>query len=139
MPPTRKEVIDYIANLSVEEMNDFLRELSGALGVDLSANLGNPPAPEPFTTMGVPYRDPSDLDPQYGYCGTRITLQEVGPNRMHLILVIRQTMGLSLDAARALVDQAKNGPVELGVVNDFDSSRIIQEILEVGARATSGS
>ena len=84
MPPTRKEVIEYIANLSVEEMNDFLRELSGALGVDLSANLGNPPPPEPFTTMGMPYRDPSDLDPQYGYCGTRITLQEVGPNRTGL-------------------------------------------------------
>ena len=90
---TTAEFIDAIKELSVLELNDLVKAceeefgVSAAAGVVVAAAAGDAAAAEE--------KDEFDVE-----------LTEVGPNKVKVIIVVREATGLGLKEAKAVVDGA---------------------------------
>ena len=104
---TKEQVVEFIANMTVLELSEFIKELEEKFGVSAAA-----PAEEEKTEFDV-------------------ILKEVGANKIGVIKVVRALTGLGLKEAKEKVDGAPSTLKE--AVSKEDAEAAKKELTEAGA------
>ena len=118
---TTQEIIEVIKGLSVLELNDLVKAceeefgVSAAAGVVVAAGAGAGEAAEEKTEFDV-------------------ELTEVGGQKVKVIKVVREIIGLGLKEAKAVVDGAPKAIKE--AVSKEEAEDIKKQLEEVGAKVT---
>ena len=118
---TKEEVIDYISNMTVLELSDFVKELEEKFGVSAAA----PVAVAAVSQAGQAQEEAvekTEFD---------VVLTAIGDKKIQVIKVVRAITGLGLKEAKALVDGVP-GNVKEGVSND-EAEDMKGQLEEAGA------
>jgi large subunit ribosomal protein L7/L12 len=120
---SRKDVIEYIASMTVLELSDFVKELEEKFGVSAAVPMGVAAAAPSAQAAEEAAPEKTEFD---------VVLTGVGDKKIQVIKEIRAITGLGLKEAKALVDGVP-GKVKEGVSKEEAES--IKSQLE-GAGAT---
>ena len=120
---SKEEVIDYISNMTVLELSDFVKELEEKFGVSAAAPVAvaaaAPAAPAQAQEEAA---EKTEFD---------VVLTAIGDKKIQVIKVVRAITGLGLKEAKALVDGVP-GNVKEGVSKD-EAEDIKGQLEEAGA------
>lgn len=119
---TKNDVINFIANMSVLDLSEFIKELEQKFGVSAAA---------PMATMVAM---PGDSQAAQAEEQTEFTviLTTSGDKKIQVIKEIRAITGLGLKDAKALVDGAPN-TVKEGIPKE-EAEKIKAQLEEAGAQ-----
>jgi large subunit ribosomal protein L7/L12 len=117
----KEDVIEYISNMTVLELSEFVKELEDKFGVSAAAPVAVGPA-APTTQAQEEAPEKTEFD---------VVLSGVGDKKIQVIKVVRAVTGLGLKEAKALVDGVPN-PVKEGVSKE-DAESIKSQLEEAGA------
>lgn len=120
---TKEDVIEFIANMSVLELSELVKELEEKFGVSAAAPVAMAAAPAAGGDAGAAAEEQTEFD---------VILATVGDKKIQVIKEVRAITGLGLKEAKALVEEAPK-PVKEGVVKE--EAEKMKEQLE-GAGAT---
>ncbi len=126
MPVTKEEVIEFIANMSVLELSEFIKELEEKFGVSAAAPVAAVAAvgAAPGAAEGAaPAEEKTEFD---------VILSEIGGNKIQVIKAVREITGLGLKEAKDLVESAPK-PVKTGVSKD-EAEEIKKKLEAAGAK-----
>lgn len=124
MPVTKEEVIEFIANMSVLELSQFIKELEEKFGVTAVAPVATVAAAAPVATAeAAPQEEKTEFD---------VILTEVVGNKIQVIKVVREITGLGLKEAKDLVEGAPK-PVKTGISKN-EAEEIKKKLEEAGAK-----
>ncbi|MGC9109578.1 MAG: 50S ribosomal protein L7/L12 [Caldimicrobium sp.] len=126
MAVTKEEVIEFIANMTVLELSQFIKELEEKFGVTAAA---------PVAAMAVvPGAAPAGAEAAQAEEKTEfdVILVEAGANKINVIKVVREITGLGLKEAKDLVESAPK-PVKTGIPK-AEAEEIKKKLEEVGAK-----
>jgi large subunit ribosomal protein L7/L12 len=104
---TKEDVVQFIENMTVLEMAEFVKELEDKFGVSAAAPVAVAAAPGAAAGAAAA-EEKTEFD---------VVLAEVGSEKIKVIKVVRSLTGLGLKEAKDLVDGAPN-PVKEGVSKD---------------------
>ncbi|UCF31198.1 MAG: 50S ribosomal protein L7/L12 [bacterium] len=120
---SKDDVVQFIENMTVLEMAEFVKELEEKFGVSAAAPVAV--AAMPGAAPGAAAEEEkTEFD---------VVLSEVGAEKIKVIKVVRSLTGLGLKEAKDLVDGAPN-PVKEGVSKD-EAEDARKQLEEVGAKA----
>jgi len=125
MAVTKEEVIEFIANMSVLELAEFIKELEKKFGVSAAAPVaavataGVAPAGE----EAAPKEEKTEFD---------VILSEIGSNKIQVIKAVREITGLGLKEAKELVESAPK-PIKTGVSKE-EAEEIKKKLESAGAK-----
>ncbi len=117
---SKEDVIEYIANMTVLELSELVKELEEKFGVSAAAPVAV--AAAPAGQAQEEEAEKTEFD---------VVLTGVGDQKIQVIKVVRAITGLGLKEAKAVVDGAP-GPVKEGVPKD-EAEGIKTQLEEVGA------
>ncbi len=117
---TKEEVVEYISNMTVLELSDFVKELEDKFGVSAAAPVAMAAAPAERGQEEVAEKTEFD-----------VVLTSVGDKKIQVIKVVRAITGLGLKEAKALVDGVP-GKIKEGVPRD-EAEGIKTQMEEAGA------
>ncbi|MBO8142965.1 MAG: 50S ribosomal protein L7/L12 [Thermodesulfobacterium sp.] len=125
MAVTKEEVIEFIANMSVLELAEFIKELEEKFGVSAAAPVAAVAAvsPQAGAAEAAPAEEKTEFD---------VVLTEIGGNKINVIKVVREITGLGLKEAKELVESAPK-PVKTGVSKE-EAEEIKKKLEEAGAK-----
>ncbi len=126
MPVTKEEVIEFIANMSVLELAQFIKELEEKFGVTAAAPVAAVAAVAPqvgAAEAAAPVEEKTEFD---------VILTEIGSNKINVIKVVREITGLGLKEAKDLVESVPK-PIKTGVSKE-EAEEIKKKLEEVGAK-----
>jgi large subunit ribosomal protein L7/L12 len=122
MSVTKEQVVDFISNMTVLELAEFIKELEEKFGVSAAAPVaavaaapvagGDAPAAEEKTEFDV-------------------VLSSAGGNKINVIKVVRALTGLGLKEAKAKVDEAPSVIKEAAAKADAEDAK--KQLEEAGA------
>ncbi|NCG17510.1 MAG: 50S ribosomal protein L7/L12 [Rhodobacterales bacterium] len=113
---SQAEVIDYIKNLKLVEVQDLIKKLEDELGVEASA---------PVAMMAAgPAGVAEEVEEQTEF---DVILKEIGPKKINVIKVVRAITGLGLKDAKGLVESA---PKEVKTALPKDEAEELKKKLE---------
>ena len=118
---SKDDVVEFIANMSVLELSEFVKELEEKFGVSAAvpvAVAGAAPAAEAKEEAA----EKTEFD---------VILSAAGDKKIQVIKVVRAITGLGLKEAKAVVDSAP-APVKEGIPKD-EAEGIKNELEEAGA------
>ena len=118
---TKESVIEYISNMSVLELSEFVKELEEKFGVSAAAPVAVAAA-APGAATEEEVAEKTEFD---------VILSSVGDKKIQVIKVVRAVTGLGLKEAKAVVD-AVPGPVKEAVPKD-EAEGIKTQLEEAGA------
>ncbi|VBB42195.1 50S ribosomal subunit protein L7/L12 [uncultured Desulfatiglans sp.] len=118
---TKQDVIDFIANMTVLELSELVKELEDKFGVSAAAPVAVAAA-APVAQAQEEAAEKTEFD---------VVLTAVGDKKIQVIKVVRAITGLGLKEAKALVDGAPS-PVKEGVPKE-EAENIKKELEENGA------
>ena len=95
MSISQADVIDYIKNLKLVEVQDLIKKLEDELGVEASAPVAMMAGGGAGPTEEV--EEKTEFD---------VILKEIGPKKINVIKVVRAITGLGLKDAKGLVESA---------------------------------
>lgn len=121
MSITKEQVIEFIENMTVIELANFVKELEEKFGVSAAAPVAMMAAPA-AATVAEASAEKTEFD---------VILTNAGAQKVQVIKVVRELTGLGLKEAKALVDEAPK-PVKEGVKKD-EAEKIKAALVEVGA------
>ncbi len=125
MAVTKEEVIEFISNMTVLELAQFIKELEEKFGVTAAAPVAAvaamPGVAAPAAQEQVEEKTEFDA-----------ILVEVGANKINVIKVVREITGLGLKEAKDLVEGAPK-PIKAGV-SKAEAEEIKKKLEEVGAK-----
>lgn len=121
---TKEDVVNFIANMTVLELSEFVKELEEKFGVSAAA----PVAMMAAAPMGeiaevVKEEEKTEFD---------VILTTSGDKKIQVIKEVRAITGLGLKDAKALVDEAPK-PVKEGVSKE-EAEKIKSQLEEAGAQ-----
>lgn len=120
MAVTKEEVIDFIANMSVLELSELIKEFEEKFGVSAAAPVavaaGGPVA------AAAPVEEQTEFD---------VILASVGSEKIKVIKEVRAVTGLGLKEAKTLVESAPT-PLKEATTKE-DAADIKAKIEAVGA------
>jgi large subunit ribosomal protein L7/L12 len=120
---TREAVIDYIANMSVLDLSELVKELEDKFGVSASmAPMGMMSGPAPAAAV-------AEKEEQTEFT---VNLVDVGDKKIQVIKVVRALTGLGLKEAKDLVDTAPK-PVKEHISKE-EAEKIKTELEKEGAK-----
>jgi len=119
---TKEDVIEYIANMTVLELSELVKELEDKFGVSAAA----PVAVAAVGGPGAPAQEAAAEQTEFD-----VMLTGVGDKKIQVIKVVRAITGLGLKEAKALVDGVP-GAVKEGV-NKEEAEDIQKQLEEAGA------
>ncbi len=119
---TKEDVIEFIANMSVLDLAEFVKELEEKFGVSA--------ATAPVAVAAAPAAEAKEEAPEKTEFD--VILTNVGDKKIQVIKEVRAITGLGLKEAKALVDQIP-APVKEGIAKE--EAEEIKKKLE-GAGAT---
>ena len=124
MAVARADILEAIANMTVLELSQLVKDMEEKFGVSATAAVavaapaaggaGAAPAAEEKTEFTV-------------------TLTAAGDNKVNVIKVVRAVTGLGLKEAKDLVDGAPK-PVKEGI-SKADAEALVKQIVEAGGKA----
>ena len=119
---TKEDVIEFISNMTVLELSEFVSELEDKFGV--SAAMPMAMAAAPAAAAAEEAAEKTEFD---------VVISAIGDKKIQVIKVVRAITGLGLKEAKALVDSAP-GPVKEGVPKE-EAEDIKNQLEEAGASA----
>lgn len=120
---TKNDVIDFIANMSVLELSELVKELETKFGVSAAA-------PVAMMAMGPATAGPAAVVEEKTEFD--VILANSGDKKINVIKEIRAITGLGLKEAKALVDGAPS-PVKEGVTKE-EAQKIKEQLEAAGAQ-----
>lgn len=121
MAVTKEEVIDFIANMSVLELSQLIKEFEEKFGVSAAAPVAVAAAAGP--AAAAPVEEKTEFD---------VILASVGAEKIKVIKEVRAVTGLGLKEAKELVESAP-APLKEGTTKE-DAADIKAKIEAVGAK-----
>ncbi len=118
---TKEDVVQFIANMTVLELSEFVKELEDKFGVTAAAPVAVAAA-APGEAAKEEEAEKTEFD---------VILSSVGDKKIQVIKVVRALTGLGLKEAKAVVDGAP-GTLKEGVSKD-DAENMKKELEEAGA------
>lgn len=119
---TKQDVIDFIANMTVLELSELVKELEDKFGVSAAAPVAVAGAPAAGTEAAAPAEEKTEFD---------VILAAAGDKKIQVIKEVRAITGLGLKEAKALVEEAPK-PVKEGVVKE-EADKIKAQLEGAGA------
>jgi len=126
MPVTKEEVIEFISNMTVLELSQFIKELEEKFGVTAAAPVA---AVAAVAGVAAPQAEAKAEEEKTEF---DVILVEAGANKINVIKVVREITGLGLKEAKDLVESAPK-PVKTGV-SKAEAEEIKKKLEEVGAK-----
>ncbi len=121
MSITKTEVIDFIANMSVLELSQMIKDLEDKFGVSAAAPVAMAAGPAAAEAAPV-VEEQTEFD---------AVLTVIGPNKIQVIKEVRAITGLGLKEAK---DAVENVPTTLKeAVSKAEAEEIQKKIAEQGA------
>ena len=120
MSVTQADVVDYISNLKLVEVQDLIKVLEDTLGVEASAPVAMVAGGGAGAAEEV--EEKTEFD---------VILKEIGPKKIGVIKVVRAVTGLGLKDAKALVDEAPK-EVKTGLPKE-EAEELKKKLEEAGA------
>lgn len=121
---TKEDVIEFIANMSVLELSEMVKEMEEKFGVSAAAPVAMMAAgPAGDGAGGDAAEEKNEFD---------VVLTAVGDKKIAVIKEVRAITGLGLKEAKALVDEAPK-PVKEGVEKE-EAEKIKAQLEEAGAQ-----
>ena len=117
---TKENVIEFIANMTVLELSELVKELEEKFGVSAAAPVAI--AAAPAAGDGAAEAEKTEFD---------VILKAIGPKKIAVIKEVRTITALGLKEAKALVDEAPK-PVKEGIAKE-DAEKIKTQLEEAGA------
>jgi large subunit ribosomal protein L7/L12 len=118
---SKEDVIEYISNMTVLDLSEFVKELEEKFGVSAAA-------PVAVAAAAPAGQAQEEADEQTEF---DVILTAVGDKKIQVIKVVRAITGLGLKEAKTVVDAAP-GPVKEGIPND-EAEGIKIQLEEAGA------
>ncbi|RJR53868.1 MAG: 50S ribosomal protein L7/L12 [Desulfobacteraceae bacterium] len=118
---SKEDVIEYIANMSVLELSDLVKELENKFGVTAAA-------PVATVVAGPAAQAPEEAAEKTEF---DVILASAGDKKIQVIKEVRAITNLGLKEAKALVDGAP-GKVKEGVTKE-EAENIKKQLEEAGA------
>ncbi len=122
MKITKEDVIDFIANMSVLELSELVKEMEEKFGVSAAAPVVAAAA-GPAVAEGVQAEEKTEFD---------VILIGFGDKKIQVIKEVRAITGLGLKDAKILVDEVPK-PVKEGIPKD-EAEKIKSQLEEAGAQ-----
>ncbi len=119
---TKEDVIEFIANMSVLELSELVKELEEKFGVSAAAPVAVA-GPAAAADAGAAAEEKTEFD---------VILSTFGDKKIQVIKEIRAITGLGLKEAKALVESAP-APVKEGIVKE-DAEKIKEQLEAAGAQ-----
>ena len=120
MAVTKEEVVEFIANMTVLELSEFIKELEEKFGVSAAA-----PA------VAVAAAPAAAAPAEEEKTEFNVVLKEVGGNKIAVIKAVREITGLGLKEAKEAVDGAPTNLKE--GIEKAEAEAIKAQLEEVGA------
>ena len=121
---TKEDVVEFIANMSVLELSELVKELEEKFGVSAAAPVAMAMA-APAGGEGAAAEEQTEFD---------VILEAAGDKKIGVIKEVRAITGLGLKEAKALVDGAPK-PVKEGIAKE-DAEKIKEQLEGAGAQVT---
>jgi large subunit ribosomal protein L7/L12 len=118
----KEDVVQFIENMTVLEMAEFVKELEEKFGVSAAAPVAVAAVPG-AAAAGAAEEEKTEFD---------VILSAAGAEKIKVIKVVRSLTGLGLKEAKDLVDGAPN-PVKESVSKD-EAEEVKKQLEEVGAQ-----
>ncbi len=124
MAITKEDVLGYIENVSIIELNELIKAIEEKFGVKADQFAMAAPAGGGAGAAAVPAQaeEKTEFD---------VVLANAGANKIQVIKVVRELTSLGLKEAKDLVDGAPK-PLKTGV-NKEDAQKMKAKLEEVGA------
>ncbi|MFO7982607.1 MAG: 50S ribosomal protein L7/L12 [Desulfuromonadales bacterium] len=117
---TKEQVVEFIENMTVLEMAEFVKELEEKFGVSAAAPVAA--AAAPGAEAGAAEEEKDEFD---------VVLTGVGDKKINVIKVVRAITGLGLKEAKELVEGAPKAVKE--EVAKADAEELKKQLEEAGA------
>jgi large subunit ribosomal protein L7/L12 len=121
MSIAKAEILDAIANMTVLELSQLIKEMEDKFGVSAAAATVSMAAP-----AGGGAAAAAEEKTEF-----TVMLNNCGANKVNVIKVVRAVTGLGLKEAKDLVDGAPK-PVKEGI-SKADADAILKQLIEAGA------
>ena len=118
---TKEDVIEFIANMTVLELSELVKEMEDKFGVSAAAPVAV--AAAPAAGDAAQEEEKTEFD---------VILLSFGDKKIQVIKEVRAITGMGLKDAKTLVDEAPK-PVKEGVSKD-EAEKIKTQLEEVGAQ-----
>ena len=123
MAVTKEEVIEFISNMTVLDLSEFIKELEEKFGVSAAAPAAMMvAAPAAGGEAAAAAEEKTEFD---------VVLKEVGPNKINVIKVVRALTSLGLKEAKDKVDGCPS-TIKEGVSKD-EAEEAKKQLTEAGA------
>lgn len=121
MAVTKEEVVEFIANMTVLELSEFIKELEEKFGVSAAA-------PAAAMMMAAPAEAAAPVEEKTEF---DVVLKSAGANKIGVIKVVRALTGLGLKEAKDKVDGAPSTLKE--AVSKEEAEEAKKQLVEAGA------
>lgn len=121
MAATKEQVVEFIKNMSVLELSEFVKELEEIFGVSAAA---------PVAAVAVAAAPAAAAEEKTEF---DVILTDGGAEKVKVIKVVREATGLGLKEAKAVVDEAPK-PIKTGIAK-ADAEKIKKAVEEAGGKA----
>ena len=122
MAVAKADVLDAIANMTVLELAELIKQMEAKFGVSAAAAAVAVAAPAAGGVAAAAAEEKTEFT---------VILKTTGDNKVNVIKVVRAVTGLGLKEAKDLVDGAPK-PVKEGV-SKADADAIAKQLTEAGA------
>ncbi|GAB6038976.1 50S ribosomal protein L7/L12 [Fundidesulfovibrio butyratiphilus] len=119
---TKEQVVDFIANMTVLELSEFIKELEEKFGVSAAAPMAAMPM------MAMPGEAAAEVEEKTEF---DVVLTGSGANKINVIKVVRALTGLGLKEAKEKVDTLPSAIKE--GVSKADAEEAKKQLEEAGA------
>ena len=121
MAVTKEEVVEFIANMTVLELSEFIKELEEKFGVSAAAPAAAMMVAAP-AEAAAPVEEKTEFD---------VILKSAGANKIGVIKVVRALTGLGLKEAKDKVDGAPSTLKEAVYKEEAEEAK--KQLVEAGA------
>lgn len=119
---TKEQVVEFIGNMTVLELSEFIKELEDVFGVEAAA---------PAVAVAAAPAAGGDAAAEEEQTEFDVVLTGAGGNKIAVIKAVRAITGLGLKEAKALVDEAPKALKE-GVSKE-EADEAAKQLQEAGA------
>jgi large subunit ribosomal protein L7/L12 len=120
MAVAKAEILDAIANMTVLELSELIKEMEAKFGVSAAATVA---AAAPAAAAAAPVEEKTEFN---------VMLMSFGENKINVIKAVREITGLGLAEAKALVEGAPKAVKE--GANKADSEAMKKKLEDAGAK-----
>ena len=122
MSVTKEQVVEFISNMTVLELADFIKELEEKFGVSAAAPVAAVAAAPAAAAPAEAAEEKTEFD---------VILKEAGANKIAVIKVVRALTSLGLKEAKDKVDGAPSTIKEAASKEDAEEAK--KQLTEAGA------